>query len=203
MLDKSIPYKNIIMKLESKLIPTIFDLVLPNGYTFRLYNNGDEIHWARIETSVLEFDSETDAYDYFLKTYITRIDELKSRCVFVLYQDGLPIATTTAWYDNSDLGHQANLHWVAVCPKYQGMGIGEAVIKKALQIYSELEPHEDILLHTQTWSHNAVNLYHKLGFVIMITETVKCCGNDYLEAIKVLEDIVSPETYLSLISTAK
>jgi ribosomal protein S18 acetylase RimI-like enzyme len=203
MLDKSIPYKNIIMKLESKLISSISDPVLPDGYTFRLYNDGDEIHWARIETSVLEFDSENDAYDYFIKTYIPRIDELKSRCVFVLNQDGLPIATTTAWYDNSDLGHQANLHWVAVCPQYQGMGIGEAVVKKALQIYNELEPHEDILLHTQTWSHNAVNLYHKLGFVMMKTETIKCCGNDYSEAVNILKDIVPPEIYLSLINTAK
>jgi ribosomal protein S18 acetylase RimI-like enzyme len=203
MLDKSIPYKNIIMKLDCKLISSLSDPVLPNGYTFRLYNDGDEINWARIETSVLEFESENDAYDYFTKIFIPRIDELKSRCVFVLNQDGLPIATTTAWYDDSDLGHQVHLDWVAVCPKYQGMGIGEAIVKKALQIYNELEPHEDILLHTQTWSHNAVNLYHKLGFVMMKTETIKCCGNDYLEAVKVLEDVVLPETYLSLINTAK
>lgn len=36
----------------------------------------------------LEFVSEYDAYDYFIKTYIPQIYEIKSRCVFVLNQDG-------------------------------------------------------------------------------------------------------------------
>ncbi|HBL83549.1 MAG: hypothetical protein A2Y17_00385 [Clostridiales bacterium GWF2_38_85] len=94
MLDKSIPYMNIIMKLQSKLISSLSGPVLPNGYTFRLYNDGDEIHWARIETSVLEFESENDACDYFTKKFIPHIDELKSRCVFVINQEGLPIANS-------------------------------------------------------------------------------------------------------------
>lgn len=75
MLDKSVPYKNIIMKLESKSISSISEPVLPDGYIFRLYEHGDEIHWARIETSVLEFTSESDAVDYFMKTYIHRKSE--------------------------------------------------------------------------------------------------------------------------------
>lgn len=203
MLDKSVPYKNIIMKLDAGFISSLSNPVLPEGYTFRLFNDEDEIHWARIETSVLEFTSENDACDYFKKTYIHRNNELKERCIFVLNPNGLPVATATSWYDNSDLGHQANLHWVAVCPEYQGLGIGEALVKKALQIYSELEPNEDILLHTQTWSHKAVNLYHKLGFVMMKTETIKCCGNDYLEAVKILKDILPLDVYLSLVNTAK
>lgn len=203
MLDKCIPYKNIIMKLNSCLIPLLSDPLLPSGYTFRLFTEGDETHWARIETSVLEFDSANQAYEYFVKTYIPHIDDLKSRCIFVLNPIGLPIATATAWYDNSGPYHQASLHWVAVSPQYQGIGIGESIVKKALQIYSELEPNEDILLHTQTWSHNAVNLYHKLGFIMMKTETIGCHRNDYSEAVKILKDILPPETYISLIDTAK
>lgn len=83
------------------------------------------------------------------------------------------------------------------------MGIGESIVKKALQIYFELEPHEDILLHTQTWSYKAVKLYQKLGFVMLKTDTIKGCSNEYLEALKVLKDILPIENYLALANTAK
>ncbi|MBP2643504.1 MAG: Acetyltransferase family [Firmicutes bacterium] len=58
MLDKSIPYQNIIMKIPAKDIFSICVPELPDGFPFRLFEDSDEVHWARIETSVLEFESE-------------------------------------------------------------------------------------------------------------------------------------------------
>ena len=87
-------------------IPLLSDPLLPSGYKTRLFTEGDETHWARIETSVLEFDSANQVYDYFVKlTFL--IDDLKSRCIFVLNPIGLPIATATAWYDNGHTIRQA------------------------------------------------------------------------------------------------
>lgn len=203
MLDKQIPYKNIVMQLDSRLLDSLSAPVLPEGYRFRLYRDGDALHWARIETSVLEFETKAEAYRHFTGTYLPRSGELTQRCIFVLNPKGLPIATATAWYDNSDLGHQANLHWVAVCPQEQGRGIGEAIVRRALQIYKTLEPREDILLHTQTWSHSAVCLYHKLGFVMMKAKTIKGCGNEYEEAMDVLRTVLPEPIYLSLRRTAQ
>lgn len=201
-MDKSIPYKSIIMKLDNKKLPQISCPALPPGYSFRLYQEGDEIHWARIETSVLEFSTETDAYDYFVKNFMPFRADLQSRCVFVTNQDGLPIATATAWYGDTGRGRQAALHWVAVCPAYQGLGIGKAVVQRALCIFQETEKNKDVFLHTQTWSHTAVNMYHRLGFVLIKEAGIMGFDNDYSEAVTILEDVLQPEVYRSLIDTA-
>ncbi|HHW31842.1 MAG TPA: GNAT family N-acetyltransferase [Clostridiaceae bacterium] len=212
MLDKSIPYKHVIMRLNRN---TYFDEPsLPEGFHFRFFQKGDEYHWARIETSVLEFDNEEKALAYFSRDYLYRLPELEKRCVFVINREGLPVATATAWYANSRLGYQASLHWVGVCPEYQGKGLGKAVVKKVLSLFASWEPEERIWLHTQTWSHVAIRMYHSLGFNILKTEStaVEIGGenpgpviskNDYEEAMQILKDIYEPEFYEKLIATAE
>ena len=160
MLDKSIEFKRIVMRGERAGM-NISPPVLPGGYAFRFYETGDAAHWARIETSVLEFDSEDDARRHFAEEFLPHEDELRRRCVFVLRPDGLPIATATAWFSEE---HPARLHWVAVCPEEQGRGIGKAITLKVLEIFRELAPAEPIWLFTQTWSRVAVKMYEKLGF---------------------------------------
>ena len=97
MLDKSIPYKEITMRLPAEKLILLDEPILPEGYAFRLYQPGDERHWARIETSVLEFSSEEEAMTYFQKEFLPFVEELKRRCVFVTDPHGLPVATATAW----------------------------------------------------------------------------------------------------------
>lgn len=204
MLDKSIPYKNIIMKLDHARIPSFADPILPDGFTFRPYQQGDAAHWARIETAVAEFDAEAEAQDYFIKKYLPHVDMLPSRCVFVLDAQGLPVATATAWYEDSAAhGRQASLHWVAVCPACQGLGLGRAVVTKALGAFPAAEPGKDVFLHTQTWSHPAVRLYHKLGFVMMKTARLGQSENNYDEAVALLKEVIPDAAYRSLTDTAE
>lgn len=213
MLDKSIPYKNIIMGLDSVSIRKIQEPVLPKGFAFRFFTDGDELNWARIETSVLEFAVEEDACDYFVKNYLVYEDKLKARCIFIVNADGLPVATTTAWFADSELGHQASLHWVAVCPEYQKLGLGKAIVQKALCLFAKLEPNENVFLHTQTWSHRAIKIYHHFGFNLMKTQKLACLcnnsegvkiySNDYKEAIEVIKDIIDEKTFEDLINSAK
>ena len=76
MLDKTLPYYNIIMKrVSGSPIP---EPNLPQGYNFCLYSEGDEKEWAEIMVSVGEFDSFTEAMDYFAEHYLPYIDELKT-----------------------------------------------------------------------------------------------------------------------------
>ena len=106
MLDKSIPYKNIIMRMPYDKVQSQPEPVLPDGFSFRFFQEGDEKHWARIETSVLEFADEASAERYFTRDYLPCLDDLKHRCVFVLNRDKLPVATATAWYASSSLGYR-------------------------------------------------------------------------------------------------
>lgn len=44
MLDKSIPYKNLLMKCTKINENALTSL--PDGYTFKMYSDGDEGLWA-------------------------------------------------------------------------------------------------------------------------------------------------------------
>ncbi len=208
MLDKSIPYHNIIMQLAAEDVRRIRPSALPDGFSARLFQDGDESHWARIESSVLEFDDEEKALAYFVGAWLPRLDELKKRCVFILNPDGLPVATTTAWYIVHGDVRQAHIHWVAVTPGLQGKGLGRAVLTRALSLMPDLEPGRDVLLHTQTWSHTAVRLYHSVGFrmvrdrsIVMLDRTpegVVPSLNDYEKAIEVLRTVLKPGAAESL-----
>jgi len=199
MLDKSIEYKHVIMRLDCNEFTTL-EPELPPGYSFRFFKPSDEKNWSRIETSVLEFDSEQAAENYFRIAYLPYINELGKRCVFILDPEGLPVATANAWYANSELGHQASLHWVAVRPEYQGKGLGKAITKKTLQIFHSMENGIPVWIHTQTWSHVAIRLYHSLGFNMVQSGrladsnttdgNVRIFPNDFHEAIQLMKSVM-------------
>ena len=48
MLDKSIPYQNIIMCADRDHLICMEEPVLPEGFSFRLFCPGDEKQWARL-----------------------------------------------------------------------------------------------------------------------------------------------------------
>ena len=49
MLDKSIPYQNIIMCAERENLLCLKEPTLPSGFSFRLFCPDDEKQWARLE----------------------------------------------------------------------------------------------------------------------------------------------------------
>jgi len=196
MLDKSVPYKSIVMRLDDNAY-TGEEHAPPAGFSFKLFVPSDARHWARIEASVKEFNSEKSAETFFNKAFMPYEDDLVKRCVFAVNPEGLPVATASAWYAESELDRQACLHWVAVCPEYQGMGLGRAVTVKALSLLRLYEPGMPVWLHTQTWSHIAVRLYHSLGFNVSsngqlanmntVSGETEIYDNESAEAIKIIE----------------
>ena len=52
------------MKMRREKLATIKAPELPPGYQYHLYQDGDEIHWARLETFVLDFPTEEKALAY-------------------------------------------------------------------------------------------------------------------------------------------
>ena len=212
MLDKSLEYKGIIMRIESDKIKTAAEAKLPDGFSFKFFEPDDVPHWGGIEASVLEFASEAEACEYFERSYLPHLHELQKRCILILNANGAPVATATAWFAVSELGYQASLHWVATRPEYQGKGLGKAVVQKALAVFRELEPGKPVWLHTQTWSHGAVRLYHSLGFNMVRREglavtttrdgTPKIYQNDFDEAVQVLRTVMDAEYVDELVRTA-
>ena len=170
MLDKSLPFESLIMRIESDKIEALPEAVLPDGFSFRFFEPSDEKHWASIETSAGEFPSEEEALTFFNAAFMPYVEQLKKRCFFILNSEGVPIANSSAMFAESELGYQPCVHWVAVRPEYQGMGLGKLITIKTLNIFRDLDPGKPVWLHTQTWSWPAIRLYHKLGFNIVKDE---------------------------------
>lgn len=86
MVDKSIPYFNVIMKRSAgKSIP---NFILPDGYSFVWFSEGKEQQWAEIETSVEEFSNIKEALHYFQNEYLPFVNELGKRLLFIQNEEG-------------------------------------------------------------------------------------------------------------------
>lgn len=194
MLDKSIPYKRIIMKLDYEKNLSYDENTLPQGYFFKMYEEGLEKEWAKTETKVLEFENEDKALSYFTKDLIPYKEQLQKRMVFVMKEENVAVANACAWYIDYKGIHQAQVHYVAVRPEYQGFGIGKAVFKKALSLFPIYEPGQDIYLHTQTWSYKAIKMYLKMGFCLMKDDSLGYHEKDYQEAVKILKSVLDERT---------
>ncbi len=214
MLDKSIPYNHMIMKMRLGRLACLEEPATAPGYSLRFFKDGDEQHWARLEASVLEFADEEKALAYFTENYSGPYrEELYRRCVFAVDENDVPVATATGWFMDSSMGRNRWLQWISTDPAHQGKGLGRAVITKALLTYRENGPEGDIFLHTQTWSHKAAYLYHKVGFNLFIISHLEVPNpkgpeplimhNEPGEALRTLRQVYSPELIQELRDSAE
>ena len=187
MLDKSIPYIDVLM--QRKKGTPIPHFPLPEGFKYVFYKPGDEYAWAKIEMSVLEFDNEADALARF-RRFADMPTEAERRTVFIENEQGEKIATSTAWWEYTGIRRDPWLHWVSVKPEYQGLGLGKAIISHVTQMMADIEGDRDFYLHTQTWSHKAIRLYEKIGWQITAEKGLwKYAQNPHDEAMAVLEKL--------------
>jgi GNAT superfamily N-acetyltransferase len=163
---------------------------LPDGYKYAFYSDGDETSWARIEASVLEFDSEFAALMHFKQEFVPYGDELRRRCIFVENSDGEKVATSTAWWAEVEGQRRPWLHWVAAVPSYQGLGLGKAIAARATNLLLELEGDVPIYLKTQTWSYKAVGIYKACGYEPTDEKALyKARRHDYKKALRILKQL--------------
>jgi len=188
MLDKSVPYAGFTMRREAgKPNP---NFLLPEGYRYVLFTDGDETSWAKIETSVHEYESEFAALLNFSKNFMPFKNELICRCIFIENAATDKIATSMAWWRMIGDERRAWLHWVAVMPEYQGLGLGKAIVSEAVRLLVELEGNVDLYLSTQTWSHKAVGIYKLHGFEPFYEKVLyDKKGDDYKKAMRVLKKL--------------
>jgi len=214
MLDKSLPYVGFIMKMRKEKLRDFQVPVLPEGFFYKMYEDGNQYDWARLEARVNEFDTQEKALTYFENEYSNPYcNELYKRCVFVCNPDGVPLATATAWFMSSSLGMKSWLQWIACDPDCQGRGLGRAVIAKALSLYRNMNFDSDIYLHTQSWSHKAVYLYWQLGFELFLIDDIKVSWhrepgfrimkNEPLEALEVMSEVYTSDVIEKMRSGAE
>ena len=201
MLDRSIPYYNIIMKKD---MPTAFaSPALPAQFELHSYRPGVEQQWAELEYEIEDFPSVQAARAYFAKTYLSRSDLLARRGVFISDKEsGGLVGACIAWFDDQNGAPVSSLHWLITKEAYQGRGIGSALIAAALSIY-EKENAFPVYLHTQPWSYQAIRLYHKFGFRLMKQDSFAGYENQYALAAPVLARYIEPKCMRELMDQSE
>lgn len=175
MLDTSLPYMDIMMKGKMNIVSSYPLRVLPEGYTYRMYQDGDETEWAKLETSVGEFPCYEDAIAYFNRVFLPYKDILYERMCFIVNPQNEIVSTASAWFKEDNMQRYALLHWVSTSPKEQGKGLAKAILSYTLSKFKEVEERQEyIYLHTQTWSYKAIALYYSYGFKIAIEPCFGC-----------------------------
>lgn len=188
MLDKRIPYYDIMMYADKGIATCHTIPTLPEGYTYKMYQAGDEEHWAELEYSVDEFPSKEEAILYFHHTFAPYQELLTKRMCFIMSPSGTFVATATAW--NGDT--YPRLHWVCTKPSEQGKGLGKAIVIYALHKFKDTDT-GTIVLHTQTWSYKAIGLYGTLGF--KISNTPLLGQQTAPQAYEILKAVMKPDLY--------
>lgn len=197
MLDRRIPFYHTIMRCDCY---TVKKPALPNGYSIVPYMQGYETDWARLEYSIEDFSSESEAEEYLKQTYLTsnRTDDI----LFVLNENGSVVGSCIAWNDDRN-GKQINsLHWLVVDEQYQRLGLGRALSIEIMNRFY-MRNHEPIYIHTQPWSWKAILLYSSLGFRLQKTDAFGTYMNQYEDVIRTLKSIMVENEVCKLIEAAQ
>lgn len=134
---------------------------VPPPFAIRAYEPGDEAAW-------LDIHREADVFNVFrLETFRQQFGEdrevLRQRQAYLLDGDGRAIGTASAWFQPEDpaLGR---IHWVAIRPDYQGLGLAKPLLVWVCARLRELG-HTRAYLTTSTARVPAICLYFGLGFL--------------------------------------
>lgn len=195
MLDRTIPYYNIICKCD-RYCPV--DAPLPLGLRIRTWQPGDEKAWARLAYAIGDFPSPEEAETYFVSHYLKQPKEAEKRCFFVVTEGNEVIASCIAWRDRKGAQTVASLHWLVVAPEQQGKKIGKALCRHVLEAYNDWGEFP-VYLHTQPWSYVALLLYLRQGFQVQKTDTFAQYENQYTQAIDTLQSLLPPAQWQELL----
>lgn len=195
MLDRTIPYYDIIMRCD-RILP--MEIKLPEGYAIRTYQPGDEDAWADMECAIGDFPSRDAALQLFTKRYLADA-AMADHIFFAVAPNGQIVGSAIA--DPRGMNVRA-LNWVVVDESHQGKGIGKALCQTCLRLFRREDNALPVYLHTQPWSWKAILLYIKLGFKLQPKDSFYGYENQYAQAMETLKSIVTPEQYAKMVANS-
>ena len=195
MLDRTIPYYNMILRCD-RVLP--MEISLPDGYAIRGYQPGDEDAWAELAWMCGDFDVPEAARQYFTEKYLQDASLAAERVFFLTAPDGSIAGSVICWEDDRRGMPVMSLHWLFVREDEQGKGLGEALCRHALRIFRRIDNSRPVYIHTQPWSWKAVLLYVKLGFKLQPEDTFAAYENQCEQAMQTLQGVLTQEQYDNL-----
>ena len=157
MWDSTVEVIGLEMRLDALGEPVKIDL--PEKYSWRFYQPGDELCWARMWVSAGGFSSEEQALECFKRDF-PDAEALKERMIF-LTDDDVPFATVAVWFGRE--ADEGRIHWVCIDEAHQNQGLSSALIGLSLNHCLKLG-YSKSFLRTNTPNWVAIRMYHRFGF---------------------------------------
>lgn len=155
---------------------------LPEGYSLRMYQPGDDVTWTAIQAASDDINDVT--LSWFRKDFGEDDDVIGKRMFFLCDGDGKAIGTASAWMEEWRGQSWGLVHWVAILPAYQGQGLAKPLLSAVCQRLIDLG-HERCFLCSESTRIPAINLYLKFGFKPWVeTEADKAVWDGIEEVIK-------------------
>ena len=139
----------------------IADVPFPAGYCIRPMTREDVGLWTDIQRDAEPYLKITNTL--FEQEFGNEWEAIQSRCYIVTNPQGLGIGTISAWYNADFRGARyGRIHWVAVRPSCQGLGLGKAALSYSMKQLAQW--HDRCYLATSTERVPAIRLYLNFRF---------------------------------------
>jgi GNAT superfamily N-acetyltransferase len=161
MASNSEIQSNISISMIRETMEDIPQFPLPLGFLASWYQSGNEKSWVEIQRASDNYNKIT--LELFYKEFGYNQKSLRRRQLYLFYQKQA-IGTATAWFDkNYRQRPYGRLHWVAVIPSKQGLGLSNSLLAIVCERIKQLG-HKRTYLTTSPARIPAINLYLKFGF---------------------------------------
>ena len=136
MIDKKIPYFNIIMRYDGP--PLFTKPLLPEGYRFSEYMERDEIKWAKMEVENNDFDTYENALLYFKNKYCRDMEKLIKGFIGVRDNYDELKGSIICWNDYKEDDTVSTVHWLITDLSVQNKGIGTSLVQMLIYKFSTM-----------------------------------------------------------------
>lgn len=137
-------------------------VAFPKGFGIRPMRLDEGAVWLDIQRDAEPYFPIPD--DLFVREFCRDPQATQWRSFLVVDGKGVAVGTVSAWYNPDYRGRDyGQIHWIAIRPAYQGLGLGKAALAFALQELAKR--HERCYLGTQSRRLPAIRMYLNFGFL--------------------------------------
>ena len=134
---------------------------VPPGFAIRAMNIEESDSWNNIVLGAEQW--LTLSKNLFFEEFSQHFALVPQRCFFAVTPEDKPVGTASAWIYKIDEVDFGLIHWVAVSPDYQGIGIGKGLMCYTMKQMQNW--HDRAILNTHSKRLTAIRLYLDLGFL--------------------------------------
>ena len=131
---------------------------IPDGFAIRNYRRNEGHIWTRIQRAAEPYIDIDDGL--FMREFKRDLSAMEDRSFYLTTDTGEEIGTITAWWQAEGWGQ---IHWVAICPAYQGRGLSKPMMSVAMERLKQ--SHDRCFLDTSTRRIPAIKRYLDFGFI--------------------------------------